>query len=296
LACSLVFIAVGHNVVCETARPTKHFSEEARQKLCFFTNIRKDIGYSLPLILLLFMPFPAPAGSNPSKAQLAAITERGRRLAMYDQAASQATDAVEATHPPEDLVQRYIVHKSDQGWVVDFGQVNETKDKFLVAFEAVQSQASVPFTVKRLEPVREDTGWNLAAAKAIGTALEDFRGPDRPFNVAALPDDSDGLYVYVYPAQVKTDVYPLGADARYHFASNGSLIEKRQLHQGIIEPGPIPADAAPKGGYHTHVLSDLPEDTDVFLVLTRRPRMPEFVGAGKYVYKIDVDGNISIAD
>ena len=60
--------------------------------------------------------------------------------------------------------------------------------------------------------MREDTGWNLAAAKAIGTALEDFRGPDRPFNVAVLPDDSGGLYVYVYPAQLKTDVYPLGAD------------------------------------------------------------------------------------
>ena len=265
----------------------------------FFTNLRKNIGYSLALILLQFLPFPAPAESNTSKAQLAAITARGRLLAIYDQAASQATDAVEATHPPEDLVQRYIVHKSDlhsdQGWVVDFGQLNDTRDKFLVAFEAVQSQASVPFTVKRLDPVREDTGWNLAAAKAIGTALEDFRGPDRPFNVAVLADDSDGLYVYVYPAQLKTDVYPLGADARYHFASNGSLIEKRQLHRGIIEPGPVPAGVASKAGYHTHVLSDLPEDTDVFLVLTRRPLVPEFVGAGKYVYKIDVNGKISIA-
>jgi hypothetical protein len=51
----------------------------------------------------------------------------------------------------------------------------------------------------------------------------------------------------------------------------------------------------PAGGYHTHFLSDLPEDTDVFLVLTRKPQMPEFVGAGKHMFKIDVDGRISIA-
>lgn len=77
--------------------------------------------------------------------------------------------------------------------------------------------------------------------------------------------------------------------------TNGSLIEKRQLHRGIIEPGPVPAGVASKAGCNTHVLSDLPGDTDVFLVLTRRPLVPEFVGAGKYVYKIDVNGKISIA-
>jgi hypothetical protein len=87
----------------------------------------------------------------------------------------------------------------------------------------------------------------------------------------------------------------LGADVRYHFASTGSLVEKRQLHKSIIEPRPLPAGTTPAGGYHTHFLSDLPEDTDVFLVLTRKPQMPEFVGAGKHVFKIDVDGRISIA-
>jgi hypothetical protein len=47
------------------------------------------------------------------------------------------------------------------------------------------------------------------------------------------------------------------------------------------------------GGYHMHVLSDLPEDTDVMLVLTRQPRVPETVGAGAYIFTIDVNGNIT---
>jgi hypothetical protein len=47
------------------------------------------------------------------------------------------------------------------------------------------------------------------------------------------------------------------------------------------------------GGYHTHVLSDVPEDTDVMLVLTRQPRVPEIVGAGGYIFTIAVDGTIT---
>jgi hypothetical protein len=44
-----------------------------------------------------------------------------------------------------------------------------------------------------------------------------------------------------------------------------------------------------EAGYHTHVLSDVPEDTDVLLVLTR---VPEFVATSKYLYTISIDGNI----
>jgi hypothetical protein len=46
-------------------------------------------------------------------------------------------------------------------------------------------------------------------------------------------------------------------------------------------------------GYHIHVLSDVPEDSDVFLVLTRRPSVSEFIGVnGEMRYKIMEDGSI----
>jgi len=51
-----------------------------------------------------------------------------------------------------------------------------------------------------------------------------------------------------------------------------------------------------ESGYHTHLLSDVPEDTDVMLVLTREPRVPEIVVAGAYVFTIDVSGNITVSD
>jgi hypothetical protein len=54
-------------------------------------------------------------------------------------------------------------------------------------------------------------GWNLAAARGIEVAMRDFGKGDRPYNVAVLPAANDGLYVYLYPAQTKDGVYPLGA-------------------------------------------------------------------------------------
>src|SRR5579871_3994670 len=47
-------------------------------------------------------------------------------------------------------------------------------------------------------------------------------------------------------------------------------------------------------GFHTHVLSGSPEDTDVFHVLTQDPRMPEIVATPHFVFKILVDGAITV--
>jgi hypothetical protein len=102
--------------------------------------------------------------------------------------------------------------------------------------------------------------------------------------------------VYVLPAQTKNGIYPLGGDVRYVMALDGStIVEKRQLHKNILEinSGSVPKGATPTGGYHTHILSDVPEDTDVFYVLTRRPSEPEFiVTPSKKMYEIGVDGVI----
>ncbi|MGH7866413.1 MAG: hypothetical protein ACREP9_02010 [Candidatus Dormibacteraceae bacterium] len=137
---------------------------------------------------------------------------------------------------------RYIAHKTEWSWVVDFGKLNVTGDKFLVASEAVQMGDQ--YTVRRFDPAREDTGWNLAAAKGIETAMRDFHGADRPYNIAVLPARGGSLYVYLYPAQVKTGFYPLGADVRYIVSADGTrIMEKRQMHKTIIEYGSVNSSA-----------------------------------------------------
>lgn len=251
----------------------------------------------LAAVGVLFLITEAAASSKPSAAELAAITARVVLLAEYDTAAWQATDAVKAARPVEGRMGRYIARKTETGWVVDFGRLNEARDNFLVAYEAVQVGSPAKFEVRSFDPAREDTGWNLAAAKGIDTATRDFSGASRPYNIAALPAESEGIYVYLYPAQAKEGVYPIGADVRYRVSPDGTkIIEKRQMHKNIIESVPASAPGKVQGGYHTHILSNVPEDTDVLLVLTRSPRVPETVVAGEHMFTIDVNGRITVSD
>jgi len=224
------------------------------------------------------------------------VTARGRALYEYDQAAWHATDAVQALHPPDQLVGRYLALKSDKGWAVVFGRLNDQHDRFLIGYEATQGSSLQEFSVKKFDPPKEDTSFYLAAAKAFDTALHDFQGEKRPYNIAVLPAPPNQVYVYVLPAQTKSNIYPLGGDVRYLMTADGTtIVEKRQLHKSIIEvdPSSIPKGTEYAAGIHTHVLSDVPEDTDVFHVLTRKPSRPEFIGTrNKKMYEISVDGTI----
>ena len=254
----------------------------------------------LALAIALFaVPAHSQSGPRPSDQELAAITQRGTVLAGYDQAAWHAADAVllAGSHPPAGQAQRYIARQSATGWTVDFGHLNSDATKFLTAYEAVQSDAPTHFAVGKFDPEREDTGFNLFAARAIDLALKGFHGENVPYNVAVLPGGTRGNLVYLYPAQVKDGVYPYGGDVRYFVSPDGKTIyEKRQMHKSVLEsiPAQLPKGSTPAAGYHTHVLTDLPEDTDVFLVLNRQPRVPEYVGAGGHIFKIDIDGTIKV--
>jgi hypothetical protein len=247
--------------------------------------------------LILFLTCVSFAGKKKPERDpvMPDVTARGRALYEYDQAAWHATDAVQGMHPPDQSVGRYLALKSDKGWTVVFGHLNDQRDKFLIGYEATQGTTLQEFAVKKLDPPQEDTSFYLAAAKAFDTVLHDFQGERRPYNVAILPAPPNQLYVYVVPAQTENGVYPLGGDARYLVSADGNtIVEKRQLHKGIIENrGELPKGATLSGGVHTHVLTDVPEDTDVFYVLTRKPSIPEMIATrNKKLYEISVDGTI----
>ena len=231
----------------------------------------------------------APAAST---EELAAIAARGRMLYDCDQAAWHASDALQTTNPPKEKMGRYIAYKTGDVWVVSFGHLNEQKDGFLEYYQVAPKADIQKYIVKSLEPAKVDTGFLLFAARAIDTSLSDFRGEWRPYNTAVLPADEGRIYVYVFPAQTRDDIVPLGGDVRYLISPDGlQIIDKRQMHKTILEisrkgPGETVAQA------HNHVLSDVPEDTDVFHALSNH--LPEFVGAGGHVYGVELDGRIRV--
>jgi hypothetical protein len=229
-----------------------------------------------------------------SDSELAGITARGRSLTAYDAAAWHATDAVLALKPAQGVIGRYIARKTETGWIVVFGRFNETKDAFLIYYEATQGSEPKQFTVKSNDPPKADTEFYYIAAKAIEFTLQNSHLEKRPYNTYVLPQDSGQLYVYVLPAQTVADVYPLGGDTRYLVSADGStIIETRQLHKSILEvKHSVPPGSKPAGGYHTHVLTDTPEDTDVFHVLRQKQPLPEAVGTKSGIYMVQIDGTI----
>lgn len=227
-------------------------------------------------------------------AELAAITNRGRMLAEYDVAAWHATDAVTALKPAQGVLARYIARKTDAGWTVAFGRLDEAQNEFLVVYEARQVVGSKKFTVQTNDPPYSDRGFDYIAAKGIQLCLKNSHLEKRPYNTYVLPVESGGFYVYILPAQTDPDIYPLGGDTRFTLSPDGSeIIETRQLHKAILDvKHSASTGKKPAGGFHTHVLTDVPEDTDVFHVLRQIPALPEFIATKSGNYVIETNGTI----
>ena len=260
--------------------------------------------FALSLILTLVLPVASLAQTQPrtpTEAELADITARGSALAAYDFASWHGTDAVMALKPANGSIVRYIARATPKGWVVAFGRLTAARDTFLVAYEAVRNVQTGKFEgftgVAHAKPV-VDTDYYLRAARAVDTATGDFGAVRRPYNTAAIPTPYGNWYVYLFPAPTVAGVWPLGADTRYLISADGrTILEKRRLHNSVIEFGAqlkaAPAGSQLEAGSHTAVLADIPEDTDVFHVLIRTPKVPEYVMTDHFVYRIDTDGKIN---
>lgn len=252
---------------------------------------------ALALFVFSLVPLAASAKKAPvaSTEELAQITERGRLLYAYDQAAWHATDAVLATHPAKGEGGRYIAQQIGGKWVVSFGHLSVARDAFLVDHVATQGANPEQFTVEALSSPHPDTGFVFVAAKAVDLALQDFQPENATYNIAVLPAPAGQIYVYLYPAQTQDGIFPLGGDERYIVSADGAiLIDKHRMHHSILYFDTHPADGSTlSAGFHVHVLSNMPEDSDVFYVLNRRPSLPEFIGVdGKIRYEINPDGTI----
>lgn len=231
-------------------------------------------------------------GNPPSDVELAAISARGHTLAEYDAAAWHSTDVVQPLNPPKDAVQFYIARKTESGWVVMWGRFNETKTKFLIAYEAHEGASATEYKVIRHEPAIEDGEVYFRAAKALDIAQADFNNrphPQVPYNFSVLPGPSDGWFVYAIPAQTENALLPYGADVRYTVSARGETItERRQMHGILLESNTGKAML----GFHTHVLSDVPEDSDVFYAMSSNAAH-DWIATKKYVYAISANGSIS---
>jgi hypothetical protein len=236
------------------------------------------------------------------KTTLAGITHRGRELYAYDQAATNGTDAIFALKPNTTGLTHYICMRTPKGWRVIFPKWNEAHTSVVVAYDAIET-APGKFQAHTFDPPKAGDKQLQTYALALELAIHDFTQPKRPYNTAILPAPGGNLYVYLYPGQIKANTWPIGGDVRYTVSSDGEkIIDKRPLHKSILDAQAKPGSNE-VAGYHFHVVTTLPEDTDVLYVLNRKPSMPEYIGIEdtmkpaemKKFFLINTDGSISTA-
>ena len=260
------------------------------------SNLRRFVLW--PVLVSLLVPgrtARAEKPSPPSPADLASITERGRLLAGYDQAVWHASDALQVANPKTAQGQRCLARLENGKWIVVFGALNADQTRFLISYEAVQLDKPQEFSVTHHDPAAEHAAFFLFAARSLEIALADFGAVSRPYNNAVFPTAEAQFYVYLYPAQSKAGTYPFGGDVRYLISADGAtILQKRQLHKTILEPRGAPNHGKTVAGYHTHSLSDVPEDTDVLHVLQQSPPVPERVLTPHFIYEVASDGTIRI--
>jgi hypothetical protein len=238
---------------------------------------------------------PAPAQQAPaSTADLAAITQRGQALETYDQAAWHGTDAAQAasgTNPSG--LRYYIARKTATGWAVDFGALDAAGTTFLTRIEA-QSADGQKFTAQVFATPRSDTGFLVAAAHAVATAEAVFKPVSGfHYNVAVLPNPDKTLYVYLYPGQTDANVFLVGGDERFTISPDGlTILDAHVMHHSVLTIPAPPNGATAVAQVRSVVVADVPQDTDVFHVLARKPAVPDYIAAQGQMYLINIDGSI----
>ena len=138
---------------------------------------------AVTVLALVILADPPERKEPPAQGGTGGDHRRGRDLAGYDAAAWHASDALQAKQPKEGSFVRYIARKTDKGWVVAFGRLDEKQEKFLIAYEATQGSKPDVFDVKEINPPKEDTGFFLSAARAIDTSSRTSSSTSRASSV-----------------------------------------------------------------------------------------------------------------
>ena len=244
---------------------------------------------------------PAASGTvkPPSTLVLSQITKRGKDLYEYDKACSQATDALLAQVKSAASFKLFVAYPEHDLWHVAFGSMSDDGESFLVAYEATL-KPNKPVEIKSYDIFKLDKGEFLKRAQALTACQAKMKSTGPLMNYAAIPNESDkkSYWVYQFPGTTEPGVYLLGGDVRYLVSnSDHKILETRQMHHSVIpwpKRGDLPNDAHLQGGCHSAIVADVPEDTDVFHVLLRKPQLPEYIATANWIFCVEVDGSIRL--
>jgi len=221
--------------------------------------------------------------------------KRGMEIAQYERVAVKATDLLLELKPDQSKLGVYIADKIGGAWKVYFGRVSGEGAGFEAAYvfscpeNSLKKMKTIPVTKIPVEIIQR--------AQAVSAALKalefDVRGG--AYNTSVFREEDGMLTVYVVPGNKNPDVALLGGDFKVFVSPDGSqVVKKVPLHRAILEIPIAPKEGKPAGSFHTHILDDIPTETDVAQVILYPSLAPHSILGREWFSQIDKNGKITI--
>ncbi|MFQ5890162.1 MAG: hypothetical protein ACE5JR_08930 [Gemmatimonadota bacterium] len=218
--------------------------------------------------------------------------EEGRRIAEYDNAVHQATEALLAARPEQHRISLYVARQQDARWHVFFGSINIVSSEFTTAYEVTQEEPDGDrYVVSRLTG-REPADPELSrAATALVTALGAFEPKWERYQTYVWRDFRGRWVTYFLPGPTAEGQWPIGADMRVLVSFDGQrILEATTFHADltVVEPSREAAIAT----HHRHLAGENPAPTDFAYVLITPQLAPMALVASDYTCTVTRQGRM----
>ncbi len=234
----------------------------------FFMNRVVRLGL---VALVLSLPFAPLLAEEEYAAEIAFAERVGRMIFEKDRAAWVATDVLLAATTEEEKrgIQGWVTVETESGWLVSFlaGSAEEPCSPFKVVIGDFE-----PMLLK-LETCEALDERSAAMFRARQTAIANLgeRCPTN-YNTIVLPADvadEEGWLVYLLSASSEPDKIVAGGHVRFLMSPDGGTVTKRTpLSNTCLTLERMGEDVDPVAQVVTHVISDTPIETHVFLNLS----------------------------
>lgn len=212
-------------------------------------------------------------GAFAQTAQQQAAIERaeriGRDLYEHDRAAWLATDAAlaEFTLAQRARMRGWVTEREGESVVVTF--VAEDDGALRSGYRAVFNGGALTERRIHAAPLTEHQTHLFQARQTATTQEVTLCGP--PYNAATVPrEQGDGVDVYLMPATSEHNLVRVGGFHRIGVdLASGGVIDFEAFSRSCLEVGDTPPPGTTEAMiFVTHVLSDTPAETHVFLSLS----------------------------
>jgi hypothetical protein len=240
------------------------------------------------------------AQDTPSKEEIGKIEDRGREIASYEKAAIKSTDLLLASKPDKSKLGSYLAVKQNNNWLVYFGKNTDKDFEIQYIYFCPEGRFSEMKGLNQSEiekGIKQSFPENLyQLAKDIDVAFKSIASDAKfpRYNTNVFREEDDTITVYLTPGNEDPKIIGiLGGDFKISVSKDASeVIRKEKLHASYLKLTTPPKDVA--GSYETHVLGDLPTETDVALIILNPVLAPHFITGKTWMSKIDADGKITI--